>query len=278
LKTVDFWKEIASTGNKRLEIIFSIDGLEDTNMIYRRNTNWGKIIENVKAFIGKGGIAIWEYLAFKHNEHQITQAKLLSVELGFQEFRLKKAFGFETDGQQKVIDENGYYEYTILPPENPSITNISAKKANNIDKADVLKKTAGPSQLSKLYDETCDLQVPKYNYRDYTEISCLAKNGKELYIDAGGEVHPCCFLGHVSQESPGYNNDQYMYFSKNFNTKISIEEALSDKSYFNQIEESWSKNHTGNRIKTCSQMCSVKRNQLDDLYANDNKPNKKHKF
>ena len=265
LRTIKFWKEIASTNNNRLEVIFSIDGLEDTNKIYRRNTNWNKIIENAKTFINVGGVAIWEYLAFKHNEHQINKAKSLSIELGFKQFRLKKAFGFEQNGQMKVLNSEGNYQYTIFPPTTKSITNISAKPVGQIDNIDV-----PPSHIQN------NKNVITYN--EYTEISCLAKNGKEIYIDVEGGVHPCCFLGHVSVDSPGYINQQYKQFSNNFNTKMSIKEALSNNSYFNKIEESWSKTYTGNRIKMCSVMCSVKHNQLDDLYANDNKPNKKHKF
>ncbi len=266
LRTTKFWEEIASTNNNRLEVIFSLDGLEDTNKIYRRNTNWNKVMENAKTFINAGGVAIWEYLAFKHNEHQINEAKLLSTKLGFKQFRLKRAFGFENDGQMKVIDKNGKYEYTIFSPTDKSITNISAKSVKEIDNKDV-----PPS--SHIQDNN---DVITYN--EYTEISCLAKNGKEIYIDVEGGVHPCCFLGHVTVDTPGYTNQQYKQFSNNFNTKMSIKEALSADSYFNKIEESWSKTHTGNRIKKCSDMCSVKHNQLDDLYANFAKPNKKHEF
>ena len=259
LRTTKFWKEIASTNNNRLEVIFSIDGLEDTNKIYRRNTNWNKIIENVNAFINAGGVAIWEYLAFKHNEHQINEAKSLSIKLGFTEFKLKKAFGFENNGQMKVIDNVGRYQYTIYPPTDKSITNISAKSIIHIDNIDV-----PPSHIKN--------NKNAITYEKYTEISCMAKNGKEIYIDVEGGVHPCCFLGHVSVNSPGSINEQYRQFSTNFNTKISIKDVLSDDSYFNKIEESWSKSYTGNRIIMCSKMCSTKRNQLDDLYANNNKP------
>ncbi len=57
---------------------FSIDGLEDTNHLYRRNTNWKKIMESSESFIANGGKAIWEYLIFKHNQHQLVQAKELA--------------------------------------------------------------------------------------------------------------------------------------------------------------------------------------------------------
>ena len=253
LRTTEFWKEIASTNNNRLEIIFSIDGLEDTNKIYRRNTNWNKIIENVNVYINAGGIAIWEYLAFKHNEHQINEAKLLSTKLGFNEFRLKKAFGFEHNGQMKVIDKEGKYQYTIYPPTDKSITNISAKPTTETDKTDI-----PPSHIQN------NKNVITYN--EYTEISCMAKNGKEIFIDVEGKVYPCCFLGHASNRTHVIINEQYKQISNNFNTKISIKDALSNNSYFSKIEESWSKTYIGDRIMMCSQMCQTKYNQLDDLY------------
>jgi MoaA/NifB/PqqE/SkfB family radical SAM enzyme len=65
---------------------FSIDGLRDTNHIYRINTNFDKIMENATAFIQAGGRAHWEYLVFEHNEHQVEEAKQLSIAMGFSSF------------------------------------------------------------------------------------------------------------------------------------------------------------------------------------------------
>lgn len=84
LRTPDFWQKLAKIDN--LEVIFSIDGLSDTNHIYRVNTNYDKIIENATAFIGAGGYAEWKFIAFKHNEHQIEQARKLSIDMGFKRF------------------------------------------------------------------------------------------------------------------------------------------------------------------------------------------------
>ena len=66
---------------------FSIDGLEDTNHLYRRNCQWNKIIENAQAFIDAGGRAKWQYIEFPWNKHQVEQAKELSKQMGFREFR-----------------------------------------------------------------------------------------------------------------------------------------------------------------------------------------------
>ena len=68
-------KNLASIMRKPDKVIFAIDGLEDTNHLYRVNTNFNKIMENAKAFINAGGIARWDFIAFAHNEHQIEEAK-----------------------------------------------------------------------------------------------------------------------------------------------------------------------------------------------------------
>lgn len=90
LKTTKFWQELGEILNRESDYcVFSIDGLADTNHIYRRNTVWNKIIENVKAFISSGGRAHWDMLIFKYNQHQIEQAQTLAKELGFVIFRSK---------------------------------------------------------------------------------------------------------------------------------------------------------------------------------------------
>ena len=51
--------EIANVLNKsnRHVIDFAVDGLEDTHSIYRRNTNFNKLIKNIKAFTQANGNA-----------------------------------------------------------------------------------------------------------------------------------------------------------------------------------------------------------------------------
>jgi hypothetical protein len=69
--------------------VFSIDGLEDTNQIYRRNVNWAKLISNATAFIAAGGSAHWDMLVFKHNQHQVEACEQLARDMGFKWFRAK---------------------------------------------------------------------------------------------------------------------------------------------------------------------------------------------
>ena len=86
LRSRTWWSQLAKLTNY---VVFSIDGLEDTNHIYRINVSWSKLIENVNAFIAAGGNAQWDMLVYEHNEHQILQATELAKAMGFKCFRSK---------------------------------------------------------------------------------------------------------------------------------------------------------------------------------------------
>ena len=56
-----WWADLANILYKpRDYVVFSIDGLEDTNHIYRRKVNWDRVMENAETFIAAGGNAHWE--------------------------------------------------------------------------------------------------------------------------------------------------------------------------------------------------------------------------
>lgn len=90
LRTPKWWAELGKTFGPRGSVIWSIDGLEDTNHIYRRNAKWGKIMENAQAFIDAGGNAEWDMLVFEHNKHQLDECEALAKSMGFKTFRTKE--------------------------------------------------------------------------------------------------------------------------------------------------------------------------------------------
>lgn len=90
LRKPDLWYKLGGMMRKHYEkhkrwnaVLFAIDGLEDTNPIYRVNSKWSKIMENAQAFIDGGGFAEWKYIVFQHNEHQVKEAEQLSKDMGF---------------------------------------------------------------------------------------------------------------------------------------------------------------------------------------------------
>ena len=102
------WQQLAKNN---IETVFSIDGLEDTNHLYRQDVEWNKIMDRVKWFIGAGGNAVWKFIVFRHNMHQINEAKQLSKTLGFKEFRQVN----HGRNYGPALDRDGNITHWILP-------------------------------------------------------------------------------------------------------------------------------------------------------------------
>ena len=84
-----WWLKLASLLDpEHHRVEFAIDGLEDTNHLYRVNSKWNTIMLGVKTlrenFEGK---MMWRYVIFEHNFHQIVEARDLAYKLGFNAFR-----------------------------------------------------------------------------------------------------------------------------------------------------------------------------------------------
>ena len=89
LRTPNYFRKLAKV-IKRGKVQFSLDGLEETNHLYRRGTNWNKIMENARAYIDAGGNAEWQYIEFDWNEKDTEEAKKLAKEMGFATFKYRR--------------------------------------------------------------------------------------------------------------------------------------------------------------------------------------------
>jgi hypothetical protein len=90
LQTTFYWHELGKLFNQLKDyVVFSIDGLEDTNSVYRVNSNWAKLMANAEAYIAAGGSAHWDMLVYKHNQHQVDACEQLAKTMGFKWFRAK---------------------------------------------------------------------------------------------------------------------------------------------------------------------------------------------
>ena len=161
-QTVEWWGSLAVALPKNHRVVFALDGLADTHSLYRIGTNYNTIIKNAKAFIIAGGNAEWMFIRFKHNEHQVDEARKISSEIGFSKFSTKdsKRFGKKFP----VLNRKGSIDYYIEPPVSGNIKPV----------------------------EFLDLK----NYKEWkTDISCFTVDSKELYIDANGYLMPCCLIG-----------------------------------------------------------------------------------
>jgi MoaA/NifB/PqqE/SkfB family radical SAM enzyme len=120
LKRPEWFAQLGKILSGRLDyVVFSIDGLEDTNHIYRRNTNFKKIMDNARAYIDTGASAHWDMLVFEHNKHQVEECQQRAREMGFNWFRSKTTDRWDIY-PQAIIKPADIYEavdYTGSVPE-----------------------------------------------------------------------------------------------------------------------------------------------------------------
>jgi len=210
----NFWKRMGKLfQSDRRSVVFSIDGLEDTNHIYRRKVNWQTLMNNVQTFINNGGRAVWDYLIFRHNEHQLDEARQLSKKLGFVDFRAKRAFGFEnhennTLRPRMVFNKEGQVQYKIFPSSiseyrtNEAPLEVVDREYNidvtELNEAIILKYfPIIKNKVESFTDDQVD-ELGQYaeelNKRD---IKCNSHKTdfSEVYVNAEGILFPCCFVG-----------------------------------------------------------------------------------
>lgn len=166
IRSTEWWANFAKVLPKDHLVQFGIDGLEDTHALYRVGTHFNKIIENAKAFIDAGGKARWNFITFKHNEHQLEQCRQLAKDLGFDSFHEKQTSRFIGDPWFNVMDRKGNVTHKLEGPTEQKVIFIDRKTVENYK--DVISKA---------------------------KIVCEVEGYKSVYIDALGYLWPCCFVG-----------------------------------------------------------------------------------
>jgi MoaA/NifB/PqqE/SkfB family radical SAM enzyme len=207
MKKPEWWAELARVVGKKGYIIFGLDGLEDTNHLYRQGTVWTKIMENAQAFIDAGGRARWDYIVFAHNEHQVEEAEALATKMGFEKFNIKKSNRFFSNTRGEVKQEHqagnrkGGATTLLAMPSDPKYHNAAIKNLENITKGqksdpyelittvEALKEKVGSQKFTKDVEK----KKPMEKYWDSVPIKCKVAEEKSIYVTAEGYLQPCCW-------------------------------------------------------------------------------------
>jgi sulfatase maturation enzyme AslB (radical SAM superfamily) len=123
----NWWKKLANALPDNHLVTFSMDGLEDTHSLYRIGTKFSTVLANAKVFIENNGKAEWCFIKFKHNEHQVEQARSMAIDAGFKKFTLKNSSRFILEPQVRVLDKHGVETHTIEPASDTPLKFVDKK-------------------------------------------------------------------------------------------------------------------------------------------------------
>jgi len=173
----EWWQELAKIFGRMGAVIFSVDGLENTNHLYRQGVVWEHVERSMKAFIGAGGRARWDYLIFEHSECDVERAEQLAKEWGCEKFIKKKTGRFfssmKNTGKETHQAQNrkGEQTVTLAKPKKLEHQNLALAKEKEIE------KTYGSMM----------------EYYNKAKIDCKILKDMSIFVTAEGIVLPCCW-------------------------------------------------------------------------------------
>lgn len=73
-----FWNKLTSMLDQRDSIVFSIDGTENTNHIYRINSNWSSIMTGIDTVAASNVKLYWKTIIFNYNYNHLDEIRKLA--------------------------------------------------------------------------------------------------------------------------------------------------------------------------------------------------------
>jgi len=197
-KTKAWWKKLNAILDQEDTLIFSIDGLEDTNHLYRKNAKWKSIMGAIEVFAERKCKLHWKYIVFKHNQHQIKDAKQLSTRLKFDHFRLEHSDRWL--GKKELMPDREFVD-----------TDYQKKQQILID--------------------------PNYKTEMKPMCLVNNQPSKSLYIDAEGDFYPCCWIGSYRYKFKSLFTPKQHKFNIQHNTLNGILNNNEVKDFFESTKQ-----------------------------------------
>jgi len=176
MRNTVWWKKLAQYN---IEVIFAVDGFKGKHELYRKNTKFDKVIENLKAYCDAGGNARVDSLVFAHNEHEVDQLEEYLLGLGVQSVNFVSTTRFYEMKEYEVHDNDGNVEYTISPAQTLRF-----------------KKTPNKDLIQLVDDDFRNNAIAASNIN----ARCVTEQG--IYVDPYGDIFPCCWFGGDYLEQP----------------------------------------------------------------------------
>jgi MoaA/NifB/PqqE/SkfB family radical SAM enzyme len=233
-----WWKELAQFD---IKVIFAVDGFKGKHELYRKNTKFDKVIENLKAFVNAGGIATVDSLVFAHNENDVDDLEKYLLDIGVDSVNFISTTRFYEMEKFDVYDETGII-YSLHPAQSDRF-----KKQPDVSLSSLLNNDF----RNKLLDET--------------DVSPRCVDVKGIYVDPRGNIYPCCLIGHdyiedeVKEVLPIHTlHNISIKHTKEVLNKVGLQNCKDKILYtngvlFKDFDKTWTNK---DKCPTCAKACS----------------------
>lgn len=188
LGTQETWQRLARL-NQNIRVVFGIDGLEDTNHLYRKNVPWHRLWQNLTHYIDQGGRGTWKCIDFPWNEHQRDRMRDLAKERGML-FRLTRRFSPEDD--REVLASAEQHKVGTYPRATRQMPHDEWTQ-----------------DVRTIIDQwhTHDLEI---------DPECRSEGGERIYVNHDHRVWPCCYMATQSYHHCHISRAQWKHVSAEF--------------------------------------------------------------
>ena len=254
-RSADCWRHLATAMGENSFVVFGIDGFKGQHELYRRGTDFDRIIENARAFMSAGGKARVDSLVFKHNENTVDDFEKFLLEQGFENINFKTTKRFYGSENFKVEKKNGDFDYYL-----EAATTDRWKQEFKIN----LDNLRSSSALKKI--------------KESVSIQPECETLKQIYVDCFGNFLPCCWIGfdYVDQHSLddvssfAFIRNSIAEESKRLLDRIGIpnlnaldaEQILAKEDLWKELHEAW---NSPDKPMACIKTCST--TLYDTLYT-----------
>lgn len=113
----EFWEKLCNELTEEDEFVFAIDGLEDTNHLYRKNSKWESVMQAVDIVSQSPAKMKWQTIIFNFNESRLSEIKDLANSKGADWFSIR-THRYGDDNLIPTVEVNVDKQFTYKPEYN----------------------------------------------------------------------------------------------------------------------------------------------------------------
>jgi MoaA/NifB/PqqE/SkfB family radical SAM enzyme len=196
-QTEIFWNTLAGLVTAKDCIVFSIDGLEHTNHLYRINSDWPSIMRGLDIMVKSPAQVHWKTIIFKFNYNKLFEIKTFANNKGATWYAEKthRYGNIDLEPPQDFVEVNHVFQDKFVSNEQIEIEPRCEKEASVVSASGYFypcdwirnPKTFYKSQLWKQKDRWLEKVNMKHNNYDQ---ALLAVRDWENYVKQNGLSDP----------------------------------------------------------------------------------------